>query len=330
MDTSKPVREPTKLDLVAKRALKHPFFWRISTGNRNVPMMAFLTFCVGLTLAFSGPLHSLAVRTLTADLHSHILLIPLISVYLIYLNHKKSQVNYACSPICALVPLSIGLIALGFAWRNYGEVWSAGENDCLTLVTLCFVSFVVAGGFFFLGRPWMLANGFPFAFLIFMVPLPDQVAEWLESASKLASAEAANIFFAVSGEPVLRDGTIFQLPGMVLEVAQECSGIHSSWVLFITAILASQLFLKSPWPRILLVLFVVPLGILRNGFRIMVIGLLCTHVGPQMVNSPIHKQGGPIFFALSLAPFLLLLWWLRRGEERAGTVRKSKRLLPAR
>ena len=31
------------------------------------------------------------------------------------------------------------------------------------------------------------------------------------------------------------------LPGIVLRVAEECSGIHSSWVLFITSLVASHL-----------------------------------------------------------------------------------------
>ena len=83
----------------------------------------------------------------------------------------------------------------------------------------------------------MTAAAFPFAFLIFMVPLPDAIVDWLETASKLASAEAAALFFSVVGMPVLRDGTVFQLPGIVIEVAQECSGIRSSWVLFITSLL---------------------------------------------------------------------------------------------
>ena len=115
----------------------------------------------------------------------------------------------------------------------------------------------------------------------------------------------------------MRHGTTFELPGIVLQVAQECSGIRSSWVLVITSILASHLFLKSPWRRIVLVAFVIPLGILRNGFRVFVIGMLCVHVGPHMVDSVIHRQGGPFFFALSLVPLFLLLWWLRRGERRA-------------
>jgi exosortase/archaeosortase family protein len=65
---------------------------------------------------------------------------------------------------------------------------------------------------------------------------------------------------------------------------------------------------------------VIPLAILRNGFRILVIGLLCVNVGPQMIHSVIHRSGGPIFFVLSLIPLLLLLWWLRKGEVRTRQV----------
>jgi exosortase/archaeosortase family protein len=102
----------------------------------------------------------------------------------------------------------------------------------------------------------------------------------------------------------------------VLQVAKECSGIHSSWVLFITGLLASHLFLRTRWRKIVLVAFVIPLGILRNGFRIFVIGMLCVHIGPYMIGSMIHRQGGPFFFALSLVPLFLLLLWLRRRERR--------------
>src|SRR5467141_474838 len=171
-------------------------------------------------------------------------------------------------------------------------------------MALSFVCFVGAGGFFFLGRKWMTAAAFPFAFLIFMVPMPDRVADFLETASKLASTEAASMFFNISGTPVLRDGTLFHLPNITIEVAQECSGIRSSWVLFITGILAANLFLKTRWRRFALVAFVIPLGILRNGFRILVIGLLCVNVGPQMIHSLIHRRGGPAFFMLSLIPLL--------------------------
>ena len=155
---------------------------------------------------------------------------------------------------------------------------------------------------------------FSHGFLVFMVPLPDRALHFLETASQVASTEAAAIFFSITGTPMLRDGAVFQLPGIAIEVAQECSGIRSSWVLFITTLAASYLFLKSPWRRAILIAFVIPLAVVRNGFRIWVIGLLCVEIGPQMIDSAIHHQGGPIFFALSLIPLFLLLWWLRRGE----------------
>jgi exosortase/archaeosortase family protein len=124
-------------------------------------------------------------------------------------------------------------------------------------------------------------------------------------------------------------GTLFQLPGIVFEVGQECSGIHSSWVLFIISLLASHLFLQSTWRRIVLVALVIPLGIVRNGFRILVIGLLCVHEGPQAIHSFIHKQGGPVFFVLALIPLSLLLWWLRKGEIRARSPESSLKIAGA-
>jgi len=110
------------------------------------------------------------------------------------------------------------------------------------------------------------------------------------------------------------------LPGFSLDVAPECSGIHSSLVLLITSLLAGHLFLRVPWKRAVLTLAVIPLAILRNAVRILTIGELCVHVSPTMINSYIHRRGGPIFFAFSLVPFFLLLYYLRRSELRKGSI----------
>ena len=155
-----------------------------------------------------------------------------------------------------------------------------------------------------------------------MIPLPAAAVDYLEVASQNASAEVANFFFIITGTPTLRDGNIFQLPGMVIRVAQECSGIRSSLVLFITSLLAGYLFLRTPTRRAILLASVIPLGLLRNGFRILVIALLCVHIGPEMINSPIHRRGGPIFFAASLVPLFILLWALYRSEQRIRGRRK--------
>ena len=284
-------------------------------GLRLCGPVGFLVFGVFLVAVFSKQLFSLAVYAAGQDLHSHILLIPFVSAYLIYIRRDALPRDYTFSVGWALIPLIAGAISLAAAWTPdvFGRPLS--QNDYLGLMALSFVCFVAAGGFFFLGRKWMAAAAFPFAFLIFMVPMPDRVADFLETASKLASADAASMFFNISGTPVLRDGVFFHLSNITLEVAQECSGIRSSWVLLITSLLAANMFLKKPWRRTVLVAAVIPLGILRNGLRIVFIGLLCVHGGPEMINSIFHRRGGPPFFVLSLIPLFFLLWWLRRGED---------------
>jgi exosortase C (VPDSG-CTERM-specific) len=276
---------------------------------------ACVAWTVLLALGFAKPLTRLAVYAADSNLDSYILLVPFIVGYLLYVQRDALPGAYRTSVpgTAALGGIGLAALAAGLVWRE-----SLSINDHLTLMTLAFVSFVAAGGFLFLGSKWMAAAAFPVAFLIFMVPLPDAAVDWLERASVLASAEAAALYFNIAGTSLVRHGTVFELPGIVLRVGQECSGIRSSWVLFITSLLASHLFLRSPWRRFVLVAFVIPLGILRNGFRILVIGLLCVHVGPQMIDSIIHRRGGPLFFALSLVPLLLLAWWLRHGERPGG------------
>jgi exosortase C (VPDSG-CTERM-specific) len=269
-------------------------------------------FVIVLLAAFARPLLALMNYAAGSELHSYILLVPFVSVYLLYLRRNQLPKNYTIDLPLAIVFLAAGLGVMAFTYSSIGL--APADNAHLVLLTLSFLCCLTAGGFFFFGRNWMRAAAFPLAYLIFMVPMPDAMADTLETASKYASAEVANLFFHLSGTPFLRAGLFFQLPNNTIEVTQECSGIRSSWVLLMTSILAANLFLKTPWRRFALVAFVIPLGILRNGFRILVIGLLCVNAGPQMIHSLIHRRGGPLFFMLSLIPFFLVLWWLRKGD----------------
>ncbi|MDQ6624511.1 MAG: exosortase [Verrucomicrobiota bacterium] len=281
--------------------------------------MAAATYGLVLLAVFAKPLVSLMIYAAGSEVHSHIILIPFIVGYLLSIKRPflpaAGRSSFGWAALFAAAGLTL--------WLTYffvlGEARS--ENDQFSIVSLSLIGFLVAGGFAFLGSRWMRAAAFPIAFLLFMVPLPDGVVAALETASKYASAEAAALLFPVFGVPTYREGLIFSLPGIAIEVAQECSGIRSSWVLLITSLLAAHLFLRSNWRRTVLVALVIPLGILRNGFRIAVIGWLCVHYGPEMIHSVIHKRGGPLFFTLALIPLFGLLWLLRRGEANAPTGR---------
>ena len=136
--------------------------------------------CHLLTAAFSLPLVSLAKYAATIDLHSHIVLIPFISAYLSSSAAKQLPREYVSLSWSATLLLIAGVAALLAAVGLFNLPLS--QNDSLSLMALSFVCLLAAGGFLFLGRKWMAAAAFPFAFLIFMVPLPDGLVNWLETA----------------------------------------------------------------------------------------------------------------------------------------------------
>jgi exosortase C (VPDSG-CTERM-specific) len=273
----------------------------------------FMGWCIYLTIlcgAFALPLRDFVTYARHSEVHSYVLLIPFVTGYLIYIRWKSLSRELGSSWGFALLLAVAGAAAL-LASQHFADL---GQNDYMTLIALSFVCFVIAGTFLFLGSKWARSAMFPLFFLAFMIPLPEAVVDSLENASKEASAEVANWLFVISGTPFLRNGTLFQLPGITITVAKECSGIRSSLVLVITSLLAANMFLHTTWRRALLVSAVIPLGLLRNGLRILVISLLCVHIGPEMIHSVIHRRGGPVFFALSLVPLFAMLWLFRRQE----------------
>jgi exosortase C (VPDSG-CTERM-specific) len=269
------------------------------------PYRRFLVFASLLTLCFVLPLAHWVRFALNSGLFSYVLLVPFISGYLIWIRRKDvgSESGRSLLPAAFLAAIGLGVLAAGMV--------GSAEN-ALTYQMLSYCCLLWGGGFAFLGMQIMRALAFPALFLIFVAPIPPSIVTLLEAALQRASAEVAYRFIAWSGIPILRSGFDFHMPRFSLSIAPQCSGIRSSLVLFITSLVAGYLFCRNARARWILALFVIPLGIARNAFRILVLAYLCVRVDPSYINSPIHKQGGPLFFVLSLIPFGFVLYLLRR------------------
>jgi len=259
----------------------------------------FLVVAGLVTICFGIPLSKWVRFALHSGLFSYVLLVPAISAYLIWIRRKSFvEGERGSRPFAAITaPVGIGLLVAG------------GD---LTFQILAYCCLLYSAGFYYFGLRNMRAFAFPALFLAFMAPIPERVVFMMETGLQYASAEVAYRFIKLSGIPVFRSGMDFGLPGLMLSVAPECSGIRSSLVLFITSLVAGYLFLRSGWARWGLALFVIPLGIVRNAFRILVLAYLTVRVDPSYIHSPLHHQGGPIFFVLSLIPFGIVLLLLRK------------------
>jgi exosortase C (VPDSG-CTERM-specific) len=268
-------------------------------------------FSAVLALAFGRPLLLLIQFSWNSELYSYLLLVPFVSGYLAWLKKNELLPYSVPDRKLAVLPLAAGFLVLA----GYLFALRSGLNlapvDFLAWTTFSFFLLFIGACCFFLGSQTLRTLAFPVGFLIFLVPLPNALENAFESFLQYRTADAAELLFGIVGTPLLRHNVDFHLPGFSLQVAPECSGIRSTLVLFITSLVAGQLFLRSPRRRAMLVLAVIPLGILRNALRVVTIGELCIHVGPDMINSKFHHRGGPLFFLLSLVPFFGLLYVLR-------------------
>ena len=282
-----------------------------------VSLRQFYLAVAVLLLAFSLPLFELLRFSLHSQLYSHIILIPLISLYLVRQQCSALPGQSTSDRPSAIIFFSGGLAALATYLMVRLGASSMAPIDVIALSVLSFLFFLAGLSAWLLGRPLLRALAFPLAFLLFMVPFPTFLETAIETFLQYGSAAVAHALFKITGTTVFAEGLCFQLPGITIQVAPECSGIHSSLALLITSVVAGRFILRSQGRRLTLALAVIPLALLRNGFRVFVIGELCVHVSPDMIDSFIHHHGGPIFFTLSLIPFFLLLFLLVRSERKS-------------
>jgi exosortase C (VPDSG-CTERM-specific) len=273
---------------------------------------------VALLLCFAKPLLAWVSFAWQSDLYSYVLLVPIISAFLGRSCFRTSDPVRRFIRAGAIPPLSVGLLALGGYWVARLQGWNPALQDYLALMIFSLVCLFLAGSFFFLDISTLSRLAFPLGFLFFAVPFPHWIEAGLAAFLQEGSTYVTHGMLSLSGIRFVRHGFSFELPGLTLIVAPECSGIHSTVVLFVTSVLAGYLFLKSPARRAILALAVLPLALLRNGFRIFTIAQLCYQLGLHWLNSWVHHQGGPLFFTLSLIPLAALLFWLRHSETKAG------------
>jgi exosortase len=282
-------------------------------NTRNLLFFALTTLAVGMVYA---PLRDLLTSATRSEYYSHILLIPLVSGFFLYTGRKAIFANPKYSYTIGIPLIIIGLLLYTLGWQQGSGL---NQNDYTSLMTFSVILFWIGAFILFYGTQAFRMAIFPLLFLIFMIPIPSVLMEKIISVLVAGSVITTRMLFKFIGIPFLKVGPVFNLPGMSVEVARECSGIRSSLGLFITAVLAGHLFLKKGWKKVVLALFVFPITVLKNGIRIVTLSSLAIYVDEKFITqSFLHRSGGFIFYIPALLLLGLILWWLRKSEVSLG------------
>jgi exosortase len=272
----------------------------------------FAAFVVISSLAFYTTLSALVRYSLSNSSSSHIVLIPFVSFFLLYLDRGVIFSNSATRMGPGIALAVAGLLLFFVASR--GPIPREG-NWSLSAQVISLVVIWVAGFIFFYGSAAFRAGSFALLFLLLMVPLPDPILNWIIYELQEGSTQIAYLIFQATGTPVLRHGFQLSLPTVTIEVAEECSSIRSSVALLITCLLAAHLYLRTGWKKWALVLLTLPLSLIKNGVRIATLTLLSIYVNPDFLTGRLHHQGGVFFFILALLMLLPVFLWFERSDN---------------
>jgi exosortase len=288
-------------------------------NKRNI---FFLFFAAISILMFYVPLREIISSSLRSDYYDHIILIPFVSAFFIFLRRKEIFSNVYYSYRIGIPIIIIGLV-LYYAGRNF-EI-HLNQNDYSSIMTLSALIFIIGAFIILYGIQAFKAASFPLLFLIFMIPIPTFIMDKIIHVLLVGSVAASDLLFKITGTAYIREGASFHLPGISVMVADVCSGIRSSLALFITMVIAAHLFLRTTWKKGVLLLAIYPVTVFKNGVRIVTITMLATYVDERfLTQSFLHHSGGFLFFIPSLALLGLLLWFLRRSEPATSNQRESQ------
>jgi len=281
--------------------------------------LLFLLLTLLAVLMGYTPLGDLLRLTDHKEYYSHILLIPLVSGYFFYTGRKAIFSNLKYSSTIGVPVILSGILLYLLGWD---KGYQLNQDDYSSLMTFSVILFWIGGFVLVYGTNAFREAMFPILFLVFTIPIPSVLMEKTISALLAGSTVATDILFKLTGIPYLKEGAVFHLPGMSIEVAKECSGIRSSLGLFITAILAGHLFLQTFKKKAVLALLVFPITVLKNGFRIVTLSSLAVYVDEKfLTQSFLHHSGGFLFYIPALLLLGIVLWWLRKLETKSNLLK---------
>ena len=151
----------------------------------------------------------------------------------------------------------------------------------------------------FLGTQRTKAILFPLSTLLLTLPIPLVFTESIHLALRHIATKSVAWLLQLLGVPVFSTGTLLEVEGGSLMVADACSGFATLYAAVTIAILTAY-FCKSTSRRILLLLIAAPLAIAVNIMRVLILTLLVNWFGLNILATSAHEISGLLTFMVAL------------------------------
>jgi exosortase len=241
----------------------------------------------------------------------HTLIIPIISLYFVYLNRHKILAQPFRTTWIAFVPIvagigiyvltSLGPVAIRHHNLRFGGAW-------LTLSGLVLL---------FCGFRAMRYLWFPLLFLlVFGQTISERLMTIVTFELQDITARGSHILLSlIPGIDVDRTGNTLYLYSngeeMPLNIAEACSGMRMLMAFLALGVVMAYTGLQRAWQRVLLVVLAVPNAIFVNILRVVTLGLLSL-LDTGFAAGDFHSFVGLVWLVPAFFIYLGLMWIIRK------------------
>jgi exosortase len=234
--------------------------------------------------------------TFPGSYYGHGFLIPLLSCYLIYRNRKEFADLTPASSLWGLPFLFSGL-AIHLLSLILRVRFTSGFSLLLTLVGLSLL---------FFGREISRAVLFPLLFLGFMIPLPMNLIARLNLELKFLALHGALAILKFFQVAVVREGSILHFLNGSIAIEEVCSGLRTLIALIAFSVFFTCLIRDSRAKKALLLVASVPVAILANIVRVLLLCYMVTRWGVHLLDTWLHELTGILVFVVAFGLLVLV------------------------
>jgi exosortase len=189
-----------------------------------------------------------------------------------------------------------GLIAVMLPLYVFGRAF-----DFLSLEVAALLGVLGSVFYLYFGRHAVRHIWFPLVYLGFLVPPPGWLIDAVTAGLKSFVSIVSTQLLALAGYPVARIGVTLYVAQFQLLVEDACSGMNSLVSLTSVSLFYIYLLHASSWRYALfLTCWILPIAILANIFRVLVLVLITYYWGNEAAQGFLHNSAGLAMFVAAL------------------------------
>lgn len=212
---------------------------------------------------------------------------------------------------------SLIIFLLGGAMYAFG--W---QQDYMVVSTFAVIPFLYGFIGFLYGRKVQRLVLFPILYLFLLVPPPFAILDNITLPLRYLSAFAVERSFQLFNVPITREGLSYVIMGETMMIDEACSGFRSLITMFSLGLAYVYVTDSKLIKKAALVASIVPLSIIGNVIRIMIVSLLAGWFGSEVAQGFMHSFSGIIVFLFIVLGFIAIeVFWSKL--ETCGAVEQK-------